>query len=49
MTRDPTVAIVGRHAEMLTPDTAAVRVLDGIDPGASIVLIGEATHDRADR
>ena len=44
MTRDPAVAIVRRHAELLTPDTAAVRILDGIDPGASLVLIGESTH-----
>jgi erythromycin esterase-like protein len=43
--RDSLVAdIVRRHATVLDPETAARQLLDAIDPGVSVVLIGEATH-----
>ena len=42
--QDPAVPLVRRHAVRLEPDTAASRILDGIDERASLVLIGEATH-----
>lgn len=38
------VEIVRRHAIPLNLETAAQPLLDAIDPGASLVLIGEATH-----
>ena len=41
---DPVVRVVTQEADVLMPDTAAARVLAGIPPDASIVLIGEATH-----
>jgi erythromycin esterase-like protein len=36
--------IVQRHATRLNLETAAQPLLDAIDPGVSLVLIGEATH-----
>jgi erythromycin esterase-like protein len=36
--------IVQRHATRLNLETAAQSLLDAIDPGVSLVLIGEATH-----
>jgi erythromycin esterase-like protein len=36
--------IVRRYAVTLDADTAAARLLDTIDPAATVVLIGEATH-----
>jgi erythromycin esterase-like protein len=45
MMRDEAVIeIVRRHAVPLDSETAAQRLLDAIDPNASLVLIGEATH-----
>ena len=41
---DPAVRVVAQEADVFVPDTAAARVLDGIPPDASLVLIGEATH-----
>ena len=38
------IDIVRRHAVPLDLETAAQRLLDAIDPDASLVLIGEATH-----
>jgi erythromycin esterase-like protein len=38
------VEIVRRHATRLSLETAARPLLDAIDPCASLVLIGEATH-----
>jgi erythromycin esterase-like protein len=35
---------VRRHAVELEADTAGARLLDAVDPAATIVLIGEATH-----
>jgi hypothetical protein len=46
MMRDAAIVdIVRRHAVALDLETAAQRLLDAIDPSASLVLIGEATHD----
>ena len=36
--------VVRRHAVELEADTAGARLLDAVDPAATIVLIGEATH-----
>ena len=36
--------VVRRHAVSIDDDSAAARVLDAIDPSATVVLIGEATH-----
>jgi erythromycin esterase-like protein len=49
MMRDETelhavIEVVRRHAVPLDLETAAERLLDAIDPNASLVLIGEATH-----
>ncbi|MGE0445997.1 MAG: erythromycin esterase family protein [Vicinamibacterales bacterium] len=44
MNADPGAGVVRQHADVLTPESAAARILSGIDPGASLVLIGEATH-----
>ena len=38
------VEIVQRHAIPLDLETAGPRLLEAIDPGVSVVLIGEATH-----
>ena len=38
------IDIVRRHAVPFDLETAALRLLDVIDPNASLVLIGEATH-----
>lgn len=38
------IDVVRRHAVPLDLETAAQRLLDAIDPNASLVLIGEATH-----
>jgi erythromycin esterase-like protein len=43
--RDPaTIAVVRQHAIRLDPETAAQRLLEAIDPGVTLVLVGEATH-----
>lgn len=43
--RDATIVqVVQRHAIPLDLETAGQRLLDAIDPGVSVVLIGEATH-----
>ena len=39
-----TVSVVQRHAVTVDPDAAAAPLLRMIDPAATIVLIGEATH-----
>jgi erythromycin esterase-like protein len=44
MSETDIVDIVERHATRLTLETAALPLLDVIDPDASLVLIGEATH-----
>jgi erythromycin esterase-like protein len=44
MRDDAIVEIVQRHAVPLDLETAGQRLLDAIDPGVSLVLIGEATH-----
>jgi erythromycin esterase-like protein len=41
---ETTLEVVRRHAVPLEGDPATDRLLDAIDPGATIVLIGEATH-----
>ena len=41
---DPAIRVVAQEADVLAPDTYAARILDAIQPDASIVLIGEATH-----
>jgi erythromycin esterase-like protein len=38
------VEVVRRHAISVDHETAGQRLLDAIDPGVSLVLIGEATH-----
>ena len=38
------IEVVQRHAIPLDLETAGQRLLDAIDPSASLVLIGEATH-----
>jgi erythromycin esterase-like protein len=38
------VELIRRHAVPLDLETAAARLLEAIDPGVSVVLIGEATH-----
>jgi erythromycin esterase-like protein len=38
------VQTVRRHADRVDIETAALRLLEAIDPGVSLVLIGEATH-----
>jgi erythromycin esterase-like protein len=43
MSRDP-VMLVRQHAVPLDIERAAAVLLDAIDPAASVVLIGEATH-----
>ena len=42
--QDAAVGAVRRHAVALDLETAAGPLLDAIDPGASLVLIGEASH-----
>ena len=42
--QDPAVEAVRRHAVALNLETAAGPLLDAIDPAASLVLIGEASH-----
>lgn len=42
--RDPAIDVVRQHAVPLDADTAATHLLDAIDPGVSLVLIGEASH-----
>jgi erythromycin esterase-like protein len=44
MRDDTIVDVVQRHAIPVDLETAGQRLLDAIDPGASLVLIGEATH-----
>ena len=41
---DTTLQTVRQHAIPLDPETAAAHLLEAIDPDASVVLIGEATH-----
>jgi erythromycin esterase-like protein len=41
---DPAIAAVLHHAVPLDLETAGQRLLDAVDPRASVVLIGEATH-----
>ena len=41
---DSAAHVVAQEANVLAPDTAAARIFDGIQPDASLVLIGEATH-----
>jgi len=44
MADDAALEVVRRHAVPFDAETAAARLLDAVDPGATIVLIGEATH-----
>jgi erythromycin esterase-like protein len=47
--RDPGIVdVVRRHAIDVDIETAGSRLLDAIDPGASLVLIGESTHGTHD-
>ena len=41
---DSAVAVVRQHARVLDEDRGASQLLEAIDEGASVVLIGEATH-----
>jgi erythromycin esterase-like protein len=44
MAEDGTLEVVRRHALRLEGDAAVSRLLEAVDPAATIVLIGEATH-----
>jgi erythromycin esterase-like protein len=44
MSDERTLEVVRRHARRLDDASAGPRLLDAVDPAATIVLIGEATH-----
>jgi erythromycin esterase-like protein len=44
MREESVVEVVRQHAVPLDAETAAKRLFDAIDPDASLVLVGEATH-----
>jgi erythromycin esterase-like protein len=41
---DTAIASIRQHAIRITPDSAARQIVEVIDPAATLVLIGEATH-----